>query len=253
MKEKSVIIEVCCSSAKGAAIAAEAGADRVELNSALYFGGLTPSIGEIEAARESCRAKLIAMIRPRAGGFCYDSTELTVIRRDIRAMINAGVDGFAFGCLSKSGEVDEYACKTVLEAIGGRESVFHRAFDMLQGGWQRALDTLMALSVTRVLTSGHAATAVLGASRLRDMVHHASGAIQILACGKIRPDNAALIVRQTGCRQLHLAAMERLRDGSSNLNPAIRFIGGSEPDQSAYEGTSAQIVYDMVESVKDIL
>ncbi len=252
MKDKSVIIEVCCSSAKGAAIAAEAGADRVELNSALFFGGLTPSIGEIEAARESCRTKLIAMIRPRAGGFCYDYTELSVMRKDIRAMINLGVDGFAFGCLSESGEVDDYACKTILDAIGGHESVFHRAFDMIQAGWERALDTLMALGVTRVLTSGHAATALLGASRLRDIIRHASGAIQILACGKIRPDNAALIVRQTGCMQLHLAALERLTDGSSNLNPAIRFIGGSDTDQSAYEGTSAQMVLDMVKSVKDI-
>jgi len=41
----SLFIEVCTDSFEGAIIAEKAGADRIELNSGLPPGGLTPSLG----------------------------------------------------------------------------------------------------------------------------------------------------------------------------------------------------------------
>ncbi|MEG1012310.1 MAG: copper homeostasis protein CutC, partial [Ruthenibacterium sp.] len=41
---EKVIVEVCCGSADDAIEAERAGADRVELNSCLFHGGLTPTI-----------------------------------------------------------------------------------------------------------------------------------------------------------------------------------------------------------------
>ena len=62
-------IEICCGSAGDVLAAAGAGADRVELNSALFLGGLTPSLGALELAR-TAQVELMAMVRPREGGFC---------------------------------------------------------------------------------------------------------------------------------------------------------------------------------------
>lgn len=41
-------VEVCAGSIADCQIAERAGADRIELNSALFLGGLTPSIGTLQ-------------------------------------------------------------------------------------------------------------------------------------------------------------------------------------------------------------
>lgn len=69
-----MILEVCCGSAGDVWTAARAGAGRVELNAALFLGGLTPSIGAMELARRA-EVPIMAMVRPREGGFCYTQAE----------------------------------------------------------------------------------------------------------------------------------------------------------------------------------
>ena len=41
------VLEICCGSFEDVKTAYENGADRVELNSALYLGGLTPSLANL--------------------------------------------------------------------------------------------------------------------------------------------------------------------------------------------------------------
>ena len=43
-----VLIEVYCGSIDDAEAAEKGGADRIELNSALFLGGLTPSAGDLK-------------------------------------------------------------------------------------------------------------------------------------------------------------------------------------------------------------
>ena len=45
------MLEVCCGSADDVIEAHKAGADRVELNSDLFHGGLTPTLGELIVAK----------------------------------------------------------------------------------------------------------------------------------------------------------------------------------------------------------
>lgn len=46
------IIEICCGSYEDAINAYRGGAKRIELNSALYLGGLTPSIATLELIKK---------------------------------------------------------------------------------------------------------------------------------------------------------------------------------------------------------
>lgn len=54
---------------------------------------------------------IMAMVRPRTGGFVYTASELEVMLADIAAFKSAGVQGVVFGCLTAEGEVDVEAAR----------------------------------------------------------------------------------------------------------------------------------------------
>ena len=57
-------IEICAVNIQSALAAQRAGADRIELCSALDVGGLTPSIGLIRAAVRALKIPVHVLIRP---------------------------------------------------------------------------------------------------------------------------------------------------------------------------------------------
>ena len=183
-----ILIEACCGSADDALEAARGGADRVELNSALYLGGLTPSAGSLRVLRESSGVPVMAMLRPREGGFCYSETAFRTMLTDGELLLRAGADGLVFGCLTPDGKIDEPRVRALVALCGGRPAVFHRAIDVTPD-WRRALEALIRCGVTRVLTSGQAKSAMLGAQIIAQMVRFAQGAIEILPGAGVTLDN----------------------------------------------------------------
>lgn len=94
------LFEICCGSAEDAILAYRAGASRVELNSDLFHGGLTPTLGSLIAVKKAAPAlEIMAMVRPREGGFCYTDTEYAVMKEDAQLMLEHGADGIVFGFL----------------------------------------------------------------------------------------------------------------------------------------------------------
>ena len=83
MKQK-LILEIAVESVSAAQAAERGGADRIELCPALGCGGLTPSAGMMQQTRESLQIPIYAMIRPRAGNFCYSEEEFSAMRNSIR-------------------------------------------------------------------------------------------------------------------------------------------------------------------------
>ena len=245
-----ITIEVCCQSASDVFTAVKCGADRVELNSALFFGGLTPSVGSVEFIREYTNIPIMVMVRPREGGFSYTRDELEIMVKDIRALLNAGADGIVFGCLRQNGTIDESACMRLLDEIGNHTSVFHRAFDMIGDNFEPAIDTLVRLGVSRVLTSGGAYTATAGIPRLTQIKAYAGNDIDILPCGKIRADNAARIMRETGINSVHTSATTEELDVTGEYNEAVSFVGKELPRSGAYTGCNGDILSHFVKTVR---
>ena len=60
------VVEIVCCSVEDCAAAVKAGAQRIELCSAIELGGLTPSIGLQYLATEEVSVPIISMLRPRA-------------------------------------------------------------------------------------------------------------------------------------------------------------------------------------------
>ena len=206
-----IVLEIACGTIQDAMIADRGGADRLELCSAMELGGLTPSLGTAFEVSERCAAPFVAMIRPRAGGFHFSGTELACMERDASLLLEAGASGIVFGCLASDGSVDVKACRRLMRAAGRNETVFHpvetvfhRAFDEARDQLG-ALETLIDLGFTRVLTSGGAKSALEGVARIRQLVEKADGRIEILPGGGIRDHNVEAVVRQTGCDQIHLS------------------------------------------------
>ena len=69
------MIEVCCGSYEDALASYKGGAKRIELNSALYLGGLTPTLASLILVKKHTDLKVITMVRPRGAGFCYTEAE----------------------------------------------------------------------------------------------------------------------------------------------------------------------------------
>ena len=223
---KKILVEVCCGSADDVIEAKKAGADRVELNSDLFHGGLTPTVGSLLVAKRETGMKIMTMVRPREGRFCYTEAEFAVAIEDAKQLLANGSDGLVFGFLHTDGTIDvkRTAILAKLAYSAGKEAVFHRAIDVVPD-WKQALDLLIDLNITRVLTSGQEADVSNGTETVREMIRYAAGRIQILPGAGITARNYQRIVAETGTDQIHLAAHRSVAD-TSVLNNRSIFYGG---------------------------
>ena len=206
------IIEIVCCSVHDCIDACRAGADRIELCSTIELGGLTPSIGLLETAEQFVPMPIMAMIRPRAGGFCYNDTDFETMLADIQRMQQA--DGFVFGCLQPDLTIDVDRCRKLVAAAGKKQKVFHRAFDRVSDPLG-AMETLIDLGFTRILTSGLAPTADDGLETLELLRDNAKGRIEIMPGGGVRAVNAPIFLH-VGFQSLHLAPRVKVQDADGS-------------------------------------
>ncbi len=215
-------LEVCVGSVAGGIIAEKGGADRIELNSACSLGGLTPSVGTIKEAVDKIKIPIIVMIRPRAGAFVYNQSELDIMERDIEEVKQYGIKGFATGILKEDGRVDIAKCKKIFKKMEGKDIVFHRAFDLTPDPFE-ALEICIDLGVKRILTSGQKPSAIEGAELIKKLIEKSKGRIEILPAVGINKDTVEDFIKKTGCTQVHDAFPRIEYDPSGKLNPEIRF------------------------------
>ena len=171
------IIEVCCGSYEDCIAADKGGAKRVELNSALSVGGLTPTLATLKRVKRDTDLKVICMDRPRAAGF----SEFETMMEDAEVMLENGADGIAFGFLTEEGNICLPYVEKMVDLIHSyrKEAVFHRAFDVTPDPFQ-SMEVLIDLGVDRVLTSGQKAKAMEGMDLIKQLQSQYGSQMEIL-------------------------------------------------------------------------
>ena len=196
------LLEVCTGSLASVEAAAEGGAERIELCAALPLDGLTPSLGTIRLVRQRWpQLRIHVLVRPREGDFVYSQAELRAMALDIEAA-KPYADGFVSGALTPEGDIDMMATEVLVRQSGDKPFTFHRAFDHCRQPLV-ALEQLIRLGCSRILTSGQQPTALAGIDLLRRLNDVSSGRIIIMPGGGVNAENARLILDQTGCSEVH--------------------------------------------------
>ncbi|MFV0479960.1 MAG: copper homeostasis protein CutC [Anaerorhabdus sp.] len=238
-----VVVEICCGSYEDALAAQRGGAKRIELNSALHLGGLTPSLASLKLTKENTDLKVIAMVRPRGAGFCYGVEEVDTIFADARLLLEEGADGIAFGFLNSDGEVDTVLTKKMVKLIHSfnKEAIFHRAFDCTPDA-EIALEELIQCQVNRILTSGLEANASLGKETIKKLSALAKGRIEILMGSGINSDNAKQLIEATGVSQIHSSCKDWKEDKTTTRNG----VSFAYHNLSDYEVVSEKKVRELI-------
>ncbi|GAM27554.1 hypothetical protein SAMD00019534_107300, partial [Acytostelium subglobosum LB1] len=124
-------IEICVDSLASCIEAVEGGAVRLELCSALFLGGLTPSYGLMKIVRDKLPDTPVnVMIRPREGDFHYTRDEIELMKHDITQAKQLGYHGVVFGALTPIGTIDIATTKELIEHAKPLSITFHRAVGM---------------------------------------------------------------------------------------------------------------------------
>jgi copper homeostasis protein len=198
-----VPVEICVEGLDSALEAMKGGPDRIELCENLAVGGVTPSAGAISIATRA-NIPVHVLIRPRGGDFCYHGLEREAMMRDVESARSLGASGVVLGLLDADGRIDRETTARFIEAARPMSVTFHKAFDSTRDPFE-ALDDLISLGVDRVLTSGHASTAIEGLGMLVELTRRASGRIAVMAGGSIRLDQIQAIVA-AGVKEIHLGS-----------------------------------------------
>ena len=247
----SILLEICCGSAEDALEAAAGGADRVELCAALFLGGLTPSLGSLLQVKAQTKIPVIAMNRPRQAGFCYSQAEFAVMERDAEIFLEHGADGIVFGILNAEGTIDVERTRSICRRVGTKQAVFHRAFDVTPDPF-RAMEELIDVGITRVLTSGQKNAAPDGASLIARLIEKAAGRIEVLPGAGLNADNVRQFVAQTGCTEVHMTAFKTQRDTSTLAQSAIYFGSPGGPPEAEFEITDREYVRRVKQQLIDL-
>ena len=228
------LLEVCCGNPESVDAAVLGGARRIELCADLEADGLTPPAAWIRDAKARYPSLTVhVLVRLRAGDFVYSPAEADAMAAQIEEALEAGADGIVIGALTPEGDVDLPLMERLVLLVESfnlaaellrsdrchaandshffpgpshRVSItFHRAFDRCRRPFE-ALEQIIGLGCDRILTSGQEATAETGAAMLRELRRRARGRIGILPGGGVTPGNAARILAETGCSEIHASA-----------------------------------------------
>ena len=209
------ILEICIDSLASARAAISAGADRLELCSALAVGGLTPYTALLRQIRAESQIPVRCLMRPRAGDFLYTPEEVEQMRMQILELKEAGADGFVIGCLTPAGYLDKDAMRPLIEACGDCGITLHRCIDVSADLEQTYRDA-MTLGIDTVLTSGGASSCSLGLEQIKclaDLRDELNGPEILVGAGV----NAAVITRFrqecTSLRAFHMSGKMELESG----------------------------------------
>ena len=202
-----MIIEICATTINSVINANNAGADRIELCSNYNVGGLTPSIEFIKESLKVSGIPINILIRPRAGNFMFNQTEINKMKKDIISIMELDINGFVVGSINLEGEIDDDFINDIKELTYPLELTFHRAFDYLNNK-NSSLDKLINIGFSRILCSGNKSNAIQGIDNLISLNRYSSNRIVIMPGGGVDKKNC-LEFKNAGFKEIHLSGIPK--------------------------------------------
>ena len=203
-----IIIESCCTTLEDALSAQRRGADRIEFCTDLSVGGVTPPRELIKEVVEALKIPVNVLIRDaRQLDFVYDEAAMQRMMADIEYGKSVGAAGIVVGALTPDGAIDVAAMRRLMAAASPLPVTFHRAFDVCTQDPFDALETVIGLGCTRLLTSGMAPTAWDGRALLKQLVVRAGDRLILLIGRGVTPANIKSLAAETGAREFHGTAL----------------------------------------------
>lgn len=204
------LLEVIALGPADAKAAEDGGADRLEVVTDIAADGLSPDPGTVADIRRATSRPIRVMLRAQAG-FVTSTGELQKLARLADHYLDAGADGFVFGFLTPSAEVD-VAATTYLadcDAVRGRPWTFHRAVDNALAARHAWRDIADLPGLDAVLTAGSARGLSHGFDDLIELAgSNANYPELIMAGGGLAAEQVPWLV-QAGIRSFHIGSGAR--------------------------------------------
>ncbi len=207
-------LEIACFNAESALIAEQGGADRIEFCANMQVGGTTPSLSDFIKLKSNISIPVYVMIRAREGDFVYSEADFDEMKNNLIQFKEAGADGFVFGILDENRKLDITRNKELLDLADGLPCTFHKAFDEVIEPFI-ALQHLIDLGFENILSSGQAATAMLGLPILKQLLIQSDNKINIMVGGSVRSSNLYLLRDELNTTWYHSSAI--LQGDAANL------------------------------------
>ncbi len=220
------MLEIITSTVEEAVAAEQAGADRIELVSALSEGGLTPSYGLIRQVVSTVEIPVHVLVRPHSKSFVYSKSDEETIITDIDLIRELGAAGIVVGSLTADGRVDEGFLGRIIKHKGELSLTFHRAIDSSRDILEAAEVLADFPEVDRILTSGGQATALEGKETIARLIADYPDLI-ILPGSGITLENAEALLESTKASELHVGSAV-LQDGAiqkEHVEALTRLLG----------------------------
>lgn len=209
------ILEACVDSVESAIIAAQAGADRLELCSNIIIGGTTPSQWLFKEVQKNTDIKINVLIRPRFGDFCYSDYEFTIIKKEVKMFEELGADGVVLGILKPDGTLNLKQIEELIQISKKMKVTLHRAFDVCVNPYD-GLKQAKELGIHSILTSGQKNKCSEGTEVIKELVEMSKGEVEILVGGGVD----AFVIRKIepiiGARAYHMS-------GKTSIDSAMIF------------------------------
>jgi copper homeostasis protein len=215
----SILIEIAVDTFRDAVAAQEGGAHRIELCSDLGSDGLSPSVELLREVRRAVTIPIHAMVRPRAGDFCYSEVEFQQMQREVELFCTLGADGIVSGILHPDRTIDIERTKQLVRTAQPVPVTFHRAFDAAVEP-MNSLEQIIQTGAARLLTSGQRPSAPEGIPLISSLIRAAHGKIIVMPGAGIDRQTIGSIAAVEGVRELHIGkGVKKIQgDGSFSVD-----------------------------------
>lgn len=204
------LLEIIALGPADAAAATEGGADRLEVVTSMDADGLSPEPRVIAEIRRETDLPMRVMLRLNEG-FSTTPSDLNRLTLLAEEYGHAGADGFVFGFLTPTLEIDVDVTLRLAEGLRDLPWTFHRAIDHALDADQAwtALKPMVGVGLDAVLTGGSARGAGSGVDALVARARSDRLAADlIMAGGGLRAEHVPWLA-QAGVRAFHVGTSVR--------------------------------------------